>query len=149
MGGKMTFSNTISPQAEKMIFLKKSVAHLPIETKPFCFYQNFISSGFQRNHGGEGVNFRLKNCRSPKKLLYFYLFFCCTSTHRDETFMFLPKFHTFNGLDFKKKRVFLLIVLSRPKKIAFLDFSCFFEIVTSRRNFFVLTKISYLQRFGF
>ena len=50
---------------------------------------------------------------------------------------------------FRKKRFFLLIIFSRPKKRVFLDFSCFFEIVTSRRNFFVYTKILCFQRFGF
>ena len=41
-------------RAEKMIFFGflSSVAHLHIETHLFCFYQNFISSAVQRNHGG-------------------------------------------------------------------------------------------------
>ena len=29
-----------------------SVAHLHVETKLFCYYQNYISSAVQRNHGG-------------------------------------------------------------------------------------------------
>ena len=29
-----------------------SVAHLHVGTKLFCYYQNFISSAIQRNHGG-------------------------------------------------------------------------------------------------
>ena len=43
-----------SPQAEKITFFKIffAVAHLPIETKLFCYYQNFISSAVQRNQGG-------------------------------------------------------------------------------------------------
>ena len=35
------------------------------------------------------------------KMIFFRIcFFCRTSTHRDETFLFLPKFHIYNGSDF-------------------------------------------------
>ena len=75
------------------------VAHLPIETKLFCYYQNFISSAVQKNHGGDkkNVNFRLKMTPQAKKMTFFGIFFfCCTSSRRDETFLLLPKFHIFS-----------------------------------------------------
>ena len=39
--------------AKKMTFFRIffSLAHLHIEAQLFCFYQNFISSAVQRNHG--------------------------------------------------------------------------------------------------
>jgi len=44
----------MTPQAKKMTFFRIffSVAHLHVETKLFCYYQNYISSAVQRNHGG-------------------------------------------------------------------------------------------------
>ena len=48
MGGQRIrkFSAKMTPQAKKMTFFRIffSAAHLLIETKLFCFYQNFISS---------------------------------------------------------------------------------------------------------
>ena len=53
--GHCSLAEKKSPEAEKIIFFEIicSVAHLPIKTKLFCFYQNFISSAIQRNHGGQ------------------------------------------------------------------------------------------------
>jgi len=56
MGGQRIrkFSAKMTPQAKKMTFFRIffSVAHLHVETKLFCYYQNYISSAVQRNHGG-------------------------------------------------------------------------------------------------
>ena len=56
MGGQRIrkFSAKMTPQAKKMTFFRIffSLAHLHIEAQLFCFYQNFISSAVQRNHGG-------------------------------------------------------------------------------------------------
>ena len=38
------------------------------------------------------------------------------SSHQDETFLFLQKFHILNGFDLNKKSVFWLIIFRRPKK---------------------------------
>ena len=112
-----------------------------IKTKLFSFYQNFISSTvwiFKKNTCFSTNSFFLG--RKKKCIWIFLVFF--KSSHQDETFLFLPKFHIFNGLDLKKT-CFSANNFSRPKKRVFLDFSCFFKIVTSRRNFFVFTKITY------
>ena len=44
----------MTSQAKKITFSDffSSVAHLQVETKLFCYYQNFISSAVKRNHGG-------------------------------------------------------------------------------------------------
>ena len=56
MGGQRIrkFSAKMTPQAKNMTFFQIffSVAHLHVETKLFCYYQNYISSAVQRNHGG-------------------------------------------------------------------------------------------------
>ena len=56
MGGQRIrkFSAKMTPQAKKMTFFRIffSLAHLHIKAQLFCFYQNFISSAVQRNHGG-------------------------------------------------------------------------------------------------
>ena len=56
MGGqtKRQFSakNDATGQKNILFEISFSYAHLPIETKLFCFYQNFISSAVQRFHGG-------------------------------------------------------------------------------------------------
>ena len=77
---------------------------------------------------------------------------CCTSTHRNETFLSLSNFHIFSRSEKswgdKQNVNFLLKWRHRPKKKTFFGF--FFlllHIFTSRRNFFVSTKISYLQPF--
>ena len=76
------------------------LAHLHIEAQLFCFYQNFISSAVQRNHGGEGIRkFSAKN-DAAVQINYF-----------------------------------------------FLDLFSLLHIYTSRYNFFVVIKISYLQPF--
>ena len=105
-GNKQNFNFRLktTPQAKKMTFFESfsSVAHLPIEKKLFCFCQNFISSAVQRNHGRGGkqnVNFRLKMTPQAEKMTFFGFVFCCTSTHRDETLLFLPKFHIFSRLE--------------------------------------------------
>ena len=48
----VNFRLKMTPQAKKMTFFQNFLAHLPIKTKLFCFYQTFISSAVQRNHGG-------------------------------------------------------------------------------------------------
>ena len=50
----VNFRLKMTPQAKKMTFFGffSSVAHLHVKTKLFCYYQNFISSAVQRNHGG-------------------------------------------------------------------------------------------------
>ena len=56
MGGQRIrkFLAKMTPQGKKMTFFRIffSVAHLHVETKLFCYYQNYISSAVQRNHGG-------------------------------------------------------------------------------------------------
>ena len=54
LSGPLFVNRNKSLEAKKMTFFKIffTVAHLLIETKLFCFYQNFISSAVQRNHGG-------------------------------------------------------------------------------------------------
>ena len=56
MGGqeKSKFSTKNDATGQKNDFFRIffSLAHLHVETKLFCYYQNFISSAVQRNHGG-------------------------------------------------------------------------------------------------
>ena len=56
MGGQRIrkFSAKMTLQAKKMTFFRIffSLSHLHIEAQLLCFYQNFISSAVQRNHGG-------------------------------------------------------------------------------------------------
>ena len=95
-----------------------------------------------------------KTCLSAKKIalrrknnfLQIFLFFL--NRHIETKLVFLPKFHISNDFDLKK-RVFRQKFRQTPNKWLFLHFSCFFEIVTSRQNLFVFTKIPYLQRFWF
>ena len=65
-------------RAEKMTFFGFffSIAHLHVETILLCFYQNFISSAVQINHGGvrksvtstnERTNERRKNERTNER----------------------------------------------------------------------------------
>ena len=48
-----------------------AVAHLLIKTKLFCFYQNFISSVVQKNHGGTKsvTNNKQTNKRTPLTII--------------------------------------------------------------------------------
>ena len=91
--------------------------------------------------------------KSPKaEKLAFFDFFCCfTTTHWDETFLFLPKFHIFSRLEKscgdKQNFNFRLKTTPQAKKWLFSKFSFQLHIYPSRRNFFVLTKCSYLQPF--
>ena len=57
------------PKAEKIIFFEifLAVAHLHIQTKLFCYYQNFISSAFQRNHGGDKIALRQRTTKNDKQ----------------------------------------------------------------------------------
>ena len=141
--------------------LKKRVFRLIIFCMPkndffrflFCFFEIFTSrrnffvftkiSCLQRFWFKKNAIFG----KRADKMTFFVVFF--KSSHQDETFSFLPKFHIFNGLDLRKNIFVRLIVFRRPKKWLFLDFSWFFEIVTSRQNFFVFTQIWYLHRFWF
>ena len=43
------------------------VAHLCIETKFVCSYQNFISSAVQRNHGGDKIALRQRRRRHRRQ----------------------------------------------------------------------------------
>ena len=60
----------------------------------------------------------------PKKRVF--LDFSCflKSSHQDESFSFLTKFHIFNGLDLKKS-VFRLIIFVAPTKKVFFDLFIF------------------------
>ena len=65
----------------------------------YCFHPNFISSAFQRSHGGgqKNVNFRLKMTpQAEKKTFVGFFFSCCTSTHWVKTFFILSRFHIFS-----------------------------------------------------
>ena len=67
-------------------------------------------------------------------MIFLFSFFF-NSSHQDETFSFLSKFHIFNGFDFPKNVIFGQ-KLAVGQKMTFFYFF-FFEIVTSRRNFFL------------
>ena len=84
-----------SPQAEKItffifIFCCKSTHR----DETYCFHPNFISSAFQRSHGGDkkNLNFRLKMTPLVEEMTFSFFFSCCTSTHRDETYCFHQNF---------------------------------------------------------
>ena len=67
----------------------------------FLFYQSFISSTVQRFHGGTSKNAICSTKKRPTLLdvnISLQIFCCCTVSRRDEYFLFLPKFHIFNGL---------------------------------------------------
>ena len=120
LGEKMTFFRFFFP-----------FAYLNIETKLFCFYQNFISStpifGKKMTTGGKKNyffrfswfrfhiftsrrnffvftkvayllrHFSAKQLTKGRTNKFFRIFSCCsTSSRRDETFLFLPKFHIFS-----------------------------------------------------
>ena len=71
--GHCSLAEKKSPEAEKTTFLEIffAVAHLLIKTKLFYFYQNFISSVVQKNHGGTKsvTNNKRTNKRTPQTII--------------------------------------------------------------------------------
>ena len=57
-----------------------------------------IFSRLEKSWGGQRIRkFSAKMTPQGKKMTFFWIyFFCCTSSRRDETFLFLPKFHIFS-----------------------------------------------------
>jgi len=72
-----------------------------ISRRNFLFPSKFhIFSRSEKSWGDkEYENFRLNDAAGQKMTFFRIFFFCCTSTHRDETFLFLPKFHIFSRLE--------------------------------------------------
>ena len=91
--------------------------------------------------------FSAKNDATVQKNDFFRNFLiCCTSTHRDETFLSLPNFHIFSRLEKswgdKQNVNFQLKMTPQAKKMTFfLKFSFLLHIYPSRRNFFSFNKI--------
>ena len=133
LSGPLFVNRNKSPEAKKRTFFKIffAVAHLLIETKLFLFLSKFhIFSHLEKSWGGQTkLQFSTKNdATGQKKWLFLEFFFCCTSSRRDETFLFLPKFHIFSRLEKswgdKKYENFRLKWRRRPKKWLF--FGIFF-----------------------
>ena len=81
-----------------------------------------------------------------KKMTFFLIFCCCTSTHQDETFLFLSKFHIFSCLEKswgdKQNVNFRLKTTPQAKKMTF------FEIFFSVAHLHVEAKLfSFYQNF--
>ena len=63
--------NDATGQKNDFFLIFFSVAHLPIETKLFCFYQNFISSAVQRNYGGTKQRYNKQTTNKQTKFKKF------------------------------------------------------------------------------
>jgi len=110
--------------------------HLHFETKLFCCDQNFIYN----------TDFGKIWPQKANKYFFQILVFVFTFSHLDETFCFYQNFIFTTVLIFPKNVDF------RQKNWPQADKNDFFilfllHIYPSRRNIFVSTKISYLQRF--
>ena len=129
-------------QAKKKFFsdICFTLAHLYIETKKNYFYQNFISSGVQRNHGRtKKWQFVAKNDAAGQKI--FFSDICFTLAHlyiEKKKKMFLSKFHIFSRLEKSlrdKKRQF-----STRNDAAFQK-NDFFRIFFSVAHLYIETKL--------
>ena len=91
------------------------------------------------------------NRQRPKNDFFKKFLCCCTSTHRDETFLFLPKFHIFSRLEKswgdKEYENFRLKWRHRPKKWVFFGFFLSFTHLHIEAQLFISIKISYLLPF--
>ena len=83
-----------------MTFSKFSVLlHIYSSKRNFFVFIKFsYLQPFREIMGGQTKRqFSTKNdATGQKNVVFFHFLFCCTSTHRDETFLLLPKFHIFS-----------------------------------------------------
>jgi len=127
--------------------------------KPFYFLTEFpIFRGLQilwRDKQKRQFPYKKTAYNTGRKNESFQILFCCTSSLRNNTFLFEPKFHIFNGSEIslggKQKCLFSIF---GSVKTAFMSLNEFFQknnfCCTSSRldeTFLLITKISYLQRF--
>ena len=100
-----------------------SVAHLHAETKLFCYYQNFISSALQRNHGGTRKKRYIERTTNER-----------TTNERRTTWTIIrPRQDSFRILGLITQKCIQIIVQT--------DIQRYFPQI------FVITKITYLQPF--
>ena len=126
--------------------------YLPIETELFCFTKISYLQPFREIMGGQQKRlFRLKNSHRSKKWICQIFCCCCASNHRDETFLFLSKFHIFSRLEKSwgnKKMLILAEKIATGRKNDFVGF--FFGCASNHRDetFLFLSKfhIFCLQR---
>ena len=146
----------MTPQANKMTFSKFSfLLHIYPSRRIFLFLLKFhIFSHSEKSWGGQTKRqFSAKNDAAGQNNDFLRIFcFCCTSTHRDATFLFLSKFHVFNhsekswGGD-KKNVNFRLKMTQQAEQITFFGFF-FFCCTSSRRDetFLLLPKFHIFSR---
>ena len=102
MGGQRIrkFSAKMTPQAKKMTFFRIFSLLLHIYTSRRNFFVAIKISYLQpfREIMGrqKNVNFRLKMTPQAKNDFFQNFLLCCTSTHRDETFLLLSNLHIFS-----------------------------------------------------
>ena len=96
----MFVSQKKSPEAEKGLFSKLSfLMHIYLSRQNFfVFIKISYLQRFREIMGGTiKRQFLARNDAAGQKNDFFRNFlFCCTSTYRDETFLFLSKFHIFS-----------------------------------------------------
>ena len=124
---------------------KKKFFHIFFCCLSSCVLNFFVKTKFHIYNGldfPEKNNFRQKTDHTRQKKLYIYIY--STSSRRTDFFLFLPKFHIFRFS--QKSPTFGKKNWPQGEKISLL-FLILLHILTSKRNFFVFNKSSYLQRF--